>query len=87
LYVRYVVVNLGQYDDAVRAQVTAALEVLPPGVTRVAAFEYTQIFEIGSEGPRVSGELSGANEVAGPLQQGGIHQAGLLERVEARRDG
>jgi hypothetical protein len=87
LYVRYVVVNLGQYDDAVRAQVTAALEVLPPSVTRVAAFEYTQIFEIGSEGPRASGELSGANEVAGPLQQGGIHQAGLLERVEARRDG
>jgi hypothetical protein len=87
MYVRYVVVNLGQYDDAVRAQVTAALEVLPPGVTRVAAFEYTRIFEIGSEGPRASGELSGANEVAGPLQQSRIHQAGLLERVEARRDG
>jgi hypothetical protein len=86
MYVRYVVVNLGQYDDEVRGQVAQALEALPPGVTRVATFEYTQIFEIGSEGPRASGELGGANEGARPLEQRGIHEVGLLERVEGGRD-
>jgi hypothetical protein len=87
MYVRYVVLNIGQYDDEVRGRVEAALEVLPPGVTRVAAFEYTQIFEIGPEGPRASGELGGADEGTGPLEEPGIHQGGPLERVEARRDG
>ena len=55
MHVRYVVVYLGQYDDEIRAQVQAALDVLPPGVTRVAAFEQTQIFEIGPESGRTSG--------------------------------
>ena len=87
LYVRYVVVHFGQYDDKVRAQVEAAVELLPPGVTRVAAFEQTQIFEVGPEGPRASGELGGADERAGALEQIGSDQPGLLERVEARRDG
>jgi hypothetical protein len=86
MYVRYVVVNVGQYDDEVRAQVEASLEVLPPGVARVAIFEHTQIFAIGPEGPRASGELGGPDEGAGPLEERGLHQAGLRERVEARRD-
>jgi hypothetical protein len=87
MHVRYVVVYLGQYDDEVRDQVQAALEKLPPGVTRVAAFEQTQIFEIGPEGARASGELGGANEVAGAREESGVYQPGPLERVEARRDG
>jgi hypothetical protein len=86
MYVRYVIVHTGQYDDAIRAQVESALEILPPGVTRVATFDYTQIFEIGPEGPRESGELGGSDEGASPLEQPGVHQAGLLKRVEARRD-
>ena len=87
MLVRYAVVYVGQYDDEVRAQVQAALEVLPPGVTRVAAFEQTQIFEIGPEGPKASRQLGSADEVAGARDESGIHQPGLLERVEARRDG
>ena len=86
MYVRYVVVNVGQYDDEVRARVEASLEVPPPGVARVATFEHTQIFAIGAEGPRASGELGGPDEGAGPLEERGLHQAGLRERVEARRD-
>jgi hypothetical protein len=52
IHVRYVVVHLGQYQPEPRAQLEAALELLPPGVTRVATFEHSQIFEIGSEAPR-----------------------------------
>jgi len=87
MYVRYVVVNLGQFDDEIRSQVGAALKILPPGVTPVATFESAQVFEIGPEVPRESGELGRADERASPLEQRGVHQAGRLERVEARRDG
>jgi hypothetical protein len=52
IYVRYVVVHLGQYHAEPRAHLEAALELLPPGVTRVATLEHSQIFEIGPEGPR-----------------------------------
>ena len=63
LYVRYVVVHLGQYPDEERARVAAALAPSPPGVTRVAAFADTQIFEIGAEASRASGDAGGADEL------------------------
>ena len=86
MYVRYVVVYLGQYHTEDRAQLEAALALLPPGVTRVAVLEHTRIFEIGSEGPRASGDAGGANEGSGPLEHRGIHRRGRLEHVEAGGD-
>jgi hypothetical protein len=86
IHVRYAVVHLGQYHEVPRARLEAALEVLPSGVRRVAAFEHTEIFEIGPEGPRASGDASGADEGPGALEHRGIHQASRLERVEARGD-
>ena len=86
LHVRYVVVHLGQYHPEPRARLEAALEGLPPGVTRVTAFEHVQIFEVGPDGPRASGEPGGVDEGPGALEHGGIHQAGRLERVEAGGD-
>jgi hypothetical protein len=86
MYVRYVVIYLGQYHEDARARLEAALEALPPGVTRVKAFEHAQIFEIGPEGPRASGDAGGADEGPGPLERGGIHQTGRPEHVEAGGD-
>ena len=86
IHVRYAVVHLGQYHEVPRARLAAALEVLPPGVSRVAAFEHTEIFEIGPEGPRASGDASDADEGPGVLEHGGIRQASRLERIEARGD-
>jgi hypothetical protein len=86
MYVRYVVVYLGQYHKEPRARLEAALQLLPPGITRVAAFEHVQIFEIGPEGTRASVDASGADEGPGPFEHGGIHQAGRRERVEAAGD-
>jgi hypothetical protein len=86
MYVRYVVLFLGQHSDQDRARITAGLERLPPGVARVAAFEDAQIFEIGPEGPRASGDAGGADEGPGPLEHGGVRQAGRFERVEAGGD-
>jgi hypothetical protein len=86
LYVRYVVVHLGQYHEAPRARLEAALEVLPPGIIRVAAFEHTQIFEIGPEGGRGSDEPRGAEERPRAADRRRIDEARRLERVEPRRD-
>jgi hypothetical protein len=52
IHVRYVVVHLGQYHPEPRARLEAALELLPPGVARVATLEHSQIFEMGAEAPR-----------------------------------
>ncbi len=52
IHVRYVVVHLGQYHPEPRARLEAAFALLPPGVTRVATFEHSRIFEIGPEGAR-----------------------------------
>ena len=86
IHVRYAVVYLGQYQEELRARLEAALDLLPPGVRRVTAFEHTQIFEIGSEAARASVDASGADEGPGALEHGRIHQASLVERVEARGD-
>ena len=86
LYVRYVVVNLGQYPDEERARVTAALEAPPRGVARVAAFPDSQIFEIGASAPSASGDAGGADEIAGALEHVRIREAGGLERVKAGGD-
>jgi hypothetical protein len=86
IHVRYVVVHLGQYHPEPRARIEAAVELLPPGVTRVAAFEQTQIFEIGPEDVRTSSETGDADEGPGAGEDPWLHEAGRLERVEARGD-
>jgi hypothetical protein len=86
LYVRYVVIHLGQYRAERRAGLEAALELLPPGVTRVAAFPQSQIFELGPAGARGSGAARDVDERPRAREQRGIGQAGRLERVEARGD-
>src|SRR6185436_106967 len=90
LYVRYVIVNLGQYPDGERARLAAALASPPSGVARVATFPDTEIFEVGAEAPRASGDAGGADERAGLREQRGIHEARRFQRVEAggnREDG
>ncbi len=58
----------------------------PPGVTRVAAFADTQIFEIGAEASRASGDAGGADESPGPLEHGRVGETGGFEGVEAGGD-
>jgi hypothetical protein len=86
IHARYVVVYLGQYHPEPRGRLEAALAVLPAGVTRVATFEHTAIFEIGPEGPRASGDAGGSDERAGAVEHGRIHEAGRRERIEALGD-
>jgi hypothetical protein len=86
IYVRYVVVNLGQYPPRPRARLAAALAELPPGVTRAATFPDTQILEIGPEPPRMSGEAGGEDELPGAGQDRRLHQPGGVEHVEAFGD-
>jgi hypothetical protein len=86
IHARYVVVHLGQYQAGPRARLDAALELLPPGVTRVAAFEHTRIFEIGPAEMRTSGEAGGADEGPGAGEDPGLDEAGRLQRVETRGD-
>ncbi len=87
IHVRYVVVHLGQYHSEPRARLEAALALLPPGVARVATFEHSQIFEIGPEGARTSGETGGADEVPRARERRGLGEARRPERVEALGDG
>ncbi|HEY7601804.1 MAG TPA: hypothetical protein VIB60_04805 [Methylomirabilota bacterium] len=87
IHVRYVVVHLGQYHPDPRTRLEAALALLPPGVTRVTAFEHSQIFEIGPEGARTSGEPGGADEVPRARERRGLGEARRPERVEALGDG
>jgi len=86
MYVRYVVVNLGQYPPRSRARLAAALEQLPPGVTRAAIFPHTQILEIGPEPARMSGQAGGEDELPGAGQDRRLHQPRGAERVEALGD-
>jgi hypothetical protein len=87
IHVRYVVVHLGQYDPEPRARREEALKFLPLGVERVATFEHSQIFEIGPEGARTSGETGGADEVSRARERRGLGKARRPERVEALGDG
>lgn len=87
MYVRYVVVNLGQYSSGPGARLAAALEeLLPPGVTRVATFPHTQIFEIGPESVRTSGQAGGEDELPGAGEDRRVHETRRGERVEALGD-
>jgi hypothetical protein len=86
MHVRYAVVHLGQYQAGTRAQREAALTLLPPGVSRVAAFAHTQIFEIGAEGVRTSGQTGGADEGPRAVQHRRPDERRRLEGVEALRD-
>jgi hypothetical protein len=90
LYVRFVVVYLGQYPDAERARLDAALETLPPGVAGVAAFEATRIFEIGAEAPRAAAEGAKWADAARSRARDERDEArrGLVDRIlGARTDG
>jgi hypothetical protein len=52
MHVRYVVVHLAPRPGAAEARLAALMADLPPGVTRVARFPLTAVFEVGAETPR-----------------------------------
>jgi hypothetical protein len=87
IHVRYAVVHLGQYPAEPRARLAAALARPPPGVTRVATFPHTEIFEIGPEDVQGSGETGRVDERPGARESRRLDEAaGRLERVEALGD-